>query len=860
MKNKSGKSSLKQAGLFGLAAGIAAVGMAIFIKKNRDRRAAGWRQHMESPAPRTALVTGASSGIGQAYARRLASQGYNVVLVARREQRLNELAEEFRQQYGVKPEVIVADLSTSGGIAKVEERMIAGGDIDFLVNNAGYAIFADFADTPIEGHLGIINCHALASVRFCRAALPGMLARDRGAIVNVSSIGAFIPKSKDVTYCAAKAYLNTFSEALHIEVRNTRVRVQSLVPGFTMTEFHDHPQYAEFEIKKRVPAWLWMTADEVVSASLRALGENRVVCVPGLKNRLLVAAGRSGLASALLGTFARLFPEAAAQPLKRTSLDLLACPTCRGELDLQGSLTSGKLACQQCSRTYPIVKGIPQFIQYEELSGFNRRFAALYDWFSYVYRAFSKLAFAFIGTTEDHARREVLSRLDPRGGRVLEVSVGPGVNLPYLVGAPEVGEVCGLDISAGQLRHCRSFAKARGWEVDLFQGNAEELPFKDNSFESVFHIGGINFFNDKKKAIAEMIRVAKPGARIVICDETERGARGYELTLPGFKRSFKDRRDVIVPPVDLVPGEMEEVRLTDVWKGWMYCLEFKKPGELSPALEARKQGKLNLSALSTVAQTLVIPLHYRAMESLLPDPLVDDRVAGRILNQLGVELPHLGKRSFQHTATMLRARLFDRQARAFLAQHDQAIVVEIGCGLDARFQRVDNGRVEWYNLDLPEVIALQKQCFTENPRRHSIAHSVFDLDWMDCLPPVGPYLFLAEGVFPYFPEDEVRRVVAALGARFPGAEIVMDALSPFMVRLSKVLPSMRGFQARPRWALVNSNQVEAWGQGIRLLHDWIYLIRSEPRLKSYRWMVRIPVIRDSAHVLHLKLGEAAQEV
>jgi ubiquinone/menaquinone biosynthesis C-methylase UbiE len=124
---------------------------------------------------------------------------------------------------------------------------------------------------------------------------------------------------------------------------------------------------------------------------------------------------------------------------------------------------------------------------------------------------------------------------------------------------------------------CQSYLRKNRWNVDLFLGNGEQLPFRDESFEGVFHVGGINFFNNKQAAIDEMIRIAKPGARILIADETEKGAQGYEKFIPGFKNSFGGKRNVIVPPVDLVPKEMLETRVFDVWKGWLYCLEFRKP-------------------------------------------------------------------------------------------------------------------------------------------------------------------------------------------------------------------------------------------------------------------------------------------
>ncbi len=258
-------------------------------------------------------------------------------------------------------------------------------------------------------------------------------------------------------------------------------------------------------------------------------------------------------------------------------LDVLACPACHAALAWRAA--ENVLSCDACGVDYPVRQGIPHFVDSDTLTGLNRRFARLYDWFSWFYRLFSKIAFAYIGMSEETARREVLDRLEPGAGRVLEVSIGPGVNLPYLVGRLDVGQVFGLDLSLGQLRRCQAYLRRQGWRVPLALGNAEELPYQGESFDAVFHIGGINFFDNKAKAIAEMVRVAKPGARIVICDENERGARAYERTLPGFKRSFGGVRQAVAAPLDALPSGVQEVRVCDVWKGWMYCLEFRKPGK-----------------------------------------------------------------------------------------------------------------------------------------------------------------------------------------------------------------------------------------------------------------------------------------
>lgn len=267
--------------------------------------------------------------------------------------------------------------------------------------------------------------------------------------------------------------------------------------------------------------------------------------------------------------------------MNRSTISLLACPTCRGALVLSSAdenpLQSGLLTCSRCSKVYPIVDGIPHFVQTESLTGFNKRFSRAYDLFAWGYNAFIKIAFAYIGMDEETGRREITDRLDPKGGRVLEVSIGPGNNLPYLMDRSDVAEVFGLDISIGQLKQCQRYLAKKKWNVDLFLGNGEQLPFQDESFDSVLHVGGINFFNDKQAAIHEMIRVAKPGARILIADETEKGARGYERVLPGFKKAFNGKRNEVVAPIELVPDPMLEKRVFEAWKGYLYCIEFRRP-------------------------------------------------------------------------------------------------------------------------------------------------------------------------------------------------------------------------------------------------------------------------------------------
>ncbi len=270
--------------------------------------------------------------------------------------------------------------------------------------------------------------------------------------------------------------------------------------------------------------------------------------------------------------------------MKPDTLDLLACPHCHGSLALrtdarEQAIESGSLTCANCQRDYPIADGIPRFTTLDELQGPNRHFAAYYDRISPIYGAGAFLMYSLVRGVQRRARRQLLDRLQPFEGRVLEVSIGTGVNLRFLFEYPGQYDVYGLDISLGQLKQCQALNRKRGWPVDLFLGTAEQLPFHNNCFDRVFHVGGINFFSDKRAAIEEMIRVAKPGTRIVIADETERLARGIYDRLPGFSRRDQGKKLAANAPLNLVPPDMQDLHLDVIWKGMFYCLDFRKPVE-----------------------------------------------------------------------------------------------------------------------------------------------------------------------------------------------------------------------------------------------------------------------------------------
>jgi len=283
--------------LLGLGLAVGALGGLTLLR----RRTAGSRPSIlgvPQGESRTALITGASSGIGAAFARQLAPQGFHLILVARREERLAALAADLQGRYAISAEVLDADLSEPADIERVERRIAELESLDLLINNAGFGAPGSFAETDLATQLTMIDVHIIASVRLCRATLPGMIARRRGAIINVSSIAGLVPIPGSATYSSTKAYLNVFSEALQAELRDTGVKVQALCPGFTHTGFHDTPEHKGFH-RSGIPESLWMSAEEVAAQSLNALGRRQVIFVPGFKNRLLAIAARNAPRSLL---------------------------------------------------------------------------------------------------------------------------------------------------------------------------------------------------------------------------------------------------------------------------------------------------------------------------------------------------------------------------------------------------------------------------------------------------------------------------------------------------------------------------------------------------------------------------------
>jgi short-subunit dehydrogenase len=241
-----------------------------------------------------ALVTGASAGIGAEFCRQLASRGYSLVLVARRQERLQELADALRRQYSTDSLVLPLDLARPGAAGAIE-GMLSGKsvEVEFLVNNAGYGVPGTFTEPDWQKHEGSLNVMLNSVVELTWRLLPGMQERGRGFIVNVASLAGLVPSSaRHTLYGATKSFLIKFSEALAMENLDTGVAVSALCPGFTYSEFHD--VLGNREIVSQMPPWMWMGADEVVRYGIESVTRSpaRIIAVPGRANRFIAMLAR----------------------------------------------------------------------------------------------------------------------------------------------------------------------------------------------------------------------------------------------------------------------------------------------------------------------------------------------------------------------------------------------------------------------------------------------------------------------------------------------------------------------------------------------------------------------------------------
>ncbi|WP_171169818.1 SDR family oxidoreductase [Streptomyces sp. I05A-00742] len=241
----------------------------------------------------TALITGATAGIGAAFARRLAAEGHHLVLVARDEKRLDEQATELHDRHRVEVEVLRADLSTEEGIAAVEARLSdRRHPVDLLVNNAGFGNKDRFLEVTVQDELTMLKVHCEAVLRLTMAAARGMRERRRGGVVNVASVAAFVPRG---TYGASKAWVVQFTQGAARDLAGSGVRLMALCPGFVRTEFHERAGMGT----DNIPGWMWLDADRLVDAALKDLARGKSLSVPDPRYKALTGLSKLVPRSAL---------------------------------------------------------------------------------------------------------------------------------------------------------------------------------------------------------------------------------------------------------------------------------------------------------------------------------------------------------------------------------------------------------------------------------------------------------------------------------------------------------------------------------------------------------------------------------
>ena len=252
-----------------------------------------------------AAVTGASDGLGKEFARQLAAEGYNLLVIARRENLLHELKVDLEAKYNIQVEPLVCDLSKPDELKRLEDRLETEESLEVMVNNAGFGHDGVFPNVNPDAEESMIRVHVIALMRLSRAALIPMCKRQKGYVVNLSSVAAFLYGENTAEYIATKAYVLSFSKSLQCDVRKYGVRVQALCPGFTHTGFHDTESMKFFK-KSATPSWLWLEAERVVRCSLQSIRRSlRVVCIPSLRYKLILALVCNPIGQTLIGYFSR---------------------------------------------------------------------------------------------------------------------------------------------------------------------------------------------------------------------------------------------------------------------------------------------------------------------------------------------------------------------------------------------------------------------------------------------------------------------------------------------------------------------------------------------------------------------------
>ena len=263
--------------------------------------------------------------------------------------------------------------------------------------------------------------------------------------------------------------------------------------------------------------------------------------------------------------------------------------------------------------------------------------------------------------------------------------------------------------------------------------------------------------------------------------------------------------------------------------------------------------KINVDELRDVSETLLLTAGARYLESIKEDGIIQDPKIVEIFDQLDYTVNPSEISKLTQVAIPVRTQILDAQTNRFVKDYPDGIVVNLGCGLDTRFTRLDNGSVNWYDLDLPQVMRIRKHFFRENRRYNSIDSDVLDFLWMKKIPKDAPILFIAEGLLMYLPEDKVRALITNIKENFKGSEMLLEAFSPFLANNKKLHKDFRKRQVGFIWGIESGKEINNWFDNNVFVEEWFYFDKYRNKWPlHFRIASLIPKMRKVVKIIHLK--------
>lgn len=264
--------------------------------------------------------------------------------------------------------------------------------------------------------------------------------------------------------------------------------------------------------------------------------------------------------------------------------------------------------------------------------------------------------------------------------------------------------------------------------------------------------------------------------------------------------------------------------------------------------------KISIMKLNGIPKTLLIPLRGRYLETKRHDGIIDDPMSVKIIDSIDhdfalCELPWDGQ-----MLMAARTEILDEAVNKFIGENPDCVIVNLGCGLDTRVHRVDNGRILWYDLDLSESIEIREKFVDQTDRLKFIAKSVLDFSWVNDVVKDRKTLFIAEGLLNYFSEEDVKSIFKTIQENFPGSEIIFEAYSHLMKKAWHKHPHIKNAFSMFKWGIETGKLIEKWDKGIRFLQEWHYLDRHPKRWRWMRFFRYIPALRNVMKIVHLRLG------